>query len=172
MLPGALPVSAASSKRGAAAPRPTALVVLASRAAVLKRILPSRRAAGRGSTVGSATRSLHTSPPGQSASARQRAVVPALHLPRMLATGGARMSGTQSAPRTQGLFEPQSASCAQAAPPGWLQNPVEAGQSLFVPHRRGKSLLMQRRVSGSPQAGSIRAAAAAPTPFRAREVAT
>ena len=167
-LPGTLPVTAASSKRGAAAPRPTPLVTLASRAAVLKRILPSRTAAGTGSTVGSATRSLQVSPTGQSPFTLQRWLVVRLHFPWMLATGGPRTSGTQSAPRTQGGFEPQSASCAQAAPPGWLQNPVEAGQSLFVPHRRVKSLLMQRRLSGSPEAGSIGAAAATRTTLRAR----
>src|SRR2546427_5368820 len=78
-LPGTRPVAAASSKRGAAAARPARFVVLASRAAVLKRIFPSRRAAGSGSTVGSAASSLHASPPGQSPAVRQGSVVVTLH---------------------------------------------------------------------------------------------
>ena len=55
-----------------------------------------------------------------------------LHFPWMLATGGPRTSGTQSAPRMHGPFAPQSTSCVHAAPPGRLQKPVEDGQSLCL----------------------------------------
>src|SRR5262245_45583102 len=112
---------------GAAEPSPTPFGTLESRAAVLNKFLPSRMAAGTGSTDGSTVRS-----------------------PVMLHTGWPRMSGTQSAPRMQGPLPPQPDACVHSAPPGWLQNPTDAGQSLLVSHVRLKSPLMQRRLGGAP----------------------
>src|SRR5262249_50123333 len=101
-LPGTLAFSFGSLKRGAAVERPTLFGTLESRAAVLKRILPSSTPGGTGSTDGSPVRSRHVSPPGQSAVTEQRVAVVTLHFPRMLATGWERISGTHSAFRMQG----------------------------------------------------------------------
>ncbi len=138
-LPGTAPVSAALLKSGAAAPRPTPFSTLASRAAVLKRILPSRSAACSGS-----------------------AAMP----PVMLETGCPRISGTQSCLRTHGRAAPQSASVLHTPPPGWLQKPVPAGQSLLRPHV-SVGCDAQRKFSGLPVASSGAADATAST-LRAR----
>src|SRR5262245_60922086 len=95
-LPGTLAVRAALLKSGAAASRPTLFVRLPSRAAVLKRILPSRMDAGSAS-----------------------AAMP----PVSVETGCPSTSGTQSCLRTHGGDAPQSASLVQVPPPGWLQKP-------------------------------------------------
>src|SRR5262245_42958873 len=105
-LPGTLPVTAALLNSGAAAPSPTLFDRLASRAAVLKRIFPSSSAAGSAS-----------------------AAMP----PVSVETAWPSMSGTQSCERMQGGDAPQSASVVQAGPPGWLQKPTPAGQSLLLP---------------------------------------
>src|SRR6516162_5349158 len=108
-LPGTLPVLVASLNSGAAWESPTPFLTLASRPAVSKRILPSRIAAGSGSTVGSSVRS-----------------------PVMLDTGLPRITGTHWAVCTHGGVS-QSASVVHAGPPGWLQKPALRGQSLVVP---------------------------------------
>jgi hypothetical protein len=138
-LPGTLPVFAALLKSGAAAPRPTLFDRLASRAAVLKRILPSRMDAGSAS-----------------------AAMP----PASVETGCPSTSGTQSCLRTHGGDVPQSASVVQVPPPGWLQKPMPGGQSLLLPHA-SVGCAAQRRLAGMP-AGSRGAALATGTTFRAR----
>jgi hypothetical protein len=138
-LPGTLAVRTALLKSGAAAPSPTLFDRLASRAAVLKRILPSSSAAGSGS-----------------------AAMP----PVSVDTGCPSMSGTQSCERMHGGAEPQSASVVHAGPPGWLQKPVPAGQSLFRP-QASVGCAAQRRLAGTP-AGSSGAAPATGTTLRAR----
>src|SRR5262249_61063769 len=130
---------AALVRRGAAAASPTPFDRLAWRAAVLKRILPSRSAAGSGS-----------------------AAIP----PVMLGTGCPSTSGTQSCFRTHGGEVPQSASVVHTPPPGWLQNPTPAGQSLLRPHVIA-GCAAPLRLGGWPL-GSSGAADATATKVRAR----
>src|SRR5207302_9511367 len=137
-LPGTFPVLVASLNSGAAWLRPTPFLTLVSRAAVSKRILPSRSAGGSGSTVGSTVRS-----------------------PVMLATGGPRITGTHWAVCTTGGAA-QSASTLHAGPPGWLQKPPLGGQSLVVP-QVAAGWVEHRRFCGVPPASGGKAAASGTT---------
>src|SRR5712691_7898752 len=137
-LPGTPPVLVASLNSGAAWLRPTPFLTLVSRAAVSKRILPSRSAGGSGSTLGSTVRS-----------------------PVMLETGGPRMTGTHWAVCTHGGAA-QSASTLHAGPPGWLQKPPLGGQSLVVP-QVAAGWFEHRRFCGLPPASRGKAAASGTT---------
>src|SRR5262249_10914713 len=102
-------------KSGAALPRPMPFGTLASRAAVVNRILPSSTLGA----VGSPAMPLHT-PAARSVTALHAApsFAPPTHFPVMVDTGCCRTNGTQFAFRTHGPSVPQSASFVHMAPPG------------------------------------------------------
>jgi len=108
-------VTYGSLKSGAAWPRPMSFGTLASRAAVVKRILPSRIAGGSGSPL------MPTQlPPVQSEFALHDApsLAPPTQRPVIVETGPASTSGMQFDERTHGPMVPQSASVVHDAPPG------------------------------------------------------
>ena len=156
-------VTYGSLKSGAAWSSPTSFGTLASRADVRKRILPSRIAGG----VGSPLMPLQT-PLAQSAPLRHEApsFPPPTQRPVIVDTTLLMTSGMQLAETTHGPFVPHSASVVQLAPPGWLQNPLVALQSLSVAHVALASP-EHRRFAGLPPGSSGRPVARATT-LRAR----
>src|SRR5439155_1311358 len=98
-LPGTRPVRRASSKSGAACPRPIPFGTLESRAAVLKSVFPSRMAGKIGSQTATAV------PPKSIVSLATQLGSSAWRL--TLSTGSASSSGTQSEPGAQSLLVAQ-----------------------------------------------------------------
>ena len=81
--------------------------------------------------------------------ARRAVVRAAGHLPVIVETGCGRISGMQLLPRMHGPSVPQSESFVHTAPPGWLQKPCTAGQSLSVAQLTF-AFAEQRRFAGLP----------------------